>query len=87
MEARSKAPWIDDRSSWGRVRLTRSMWAANYTALQMYLQAKWKIHHLMPNPSPESRASLTEIREIQKVITNLEGLGEEKGWELPAIPD
>jgi hypothetical protein len=41
----------------------------------------------MPNPSPESRASLTEIREIQKVITNLEGLGEEKGWELPAIPD
>lgn len=82
-EGHSQAPWIADRSSWGRVRLTRRMWEANYRAVRSVLNARWRIHHELPNPSPESRESLTEIRELQKVINNLEGLAEEKGWDLP----
>ena len=83
MESPSRAPWINDRSSWGRVRLTRRMWEANYRAVSTYLNARWAIHRDLPNPSDESRKSLSEIRELQKVLNNLEGLAEEKGWEVP----
>lgn len=83
MERPSQAPWIDDRSAWGRIRLTKQMWETTYIALKTVLQAKWNIHHTLPNPSDEGRQSMHEIRELQKVIHNLEGLAEEKGWSIP----
>ena len=59
------------------------MWRSAYFAVDTYLNALWDLHKSQPNPSPESRASLEEIREIQKVMDNLRGLGEEKGWPVP----
>jgi len=86
-EGGSRAPWIDDRANWGRVRLTRKMWKSAYFAVDTYLNALWALHKSQPNPSPESRASLEEIRELQKVMDNLRGLGEEKQWPLPGASD
>jgi len=83
MEGTSRAPWINDRDSWGRIRLTRRMWHSTYLAVGAYLDALWSLHKAQSNPSPESRASLSEIREMQKVLDNLKGLGEEKGWPIP----
>ena len=59
------------------------MWHSTYLAIGAYLDALWSLHKEQPNPSPESRASLNEIREMQKVLDNLKGLGEEKGWPTP----
>ncbi len=86
MEGHSRAPWVNDRESWGRIRLTKRMWHTTYLALSAYIDAVWTLHHSQPNPSPESRASLTEIRELQKVLDNLKGLGEEKAWPIPGFP-
>ena len=83
MEGNSRAPWIDNRDNWGRIRLTKRMWGSTYLAIGAYLDALWSLHKSQPNPSPESRASLDEIREMQKVLDNLKGLGEEKGWPTP----
>jgi hypothetical protein len=79
-ERRSQAPWIDDPSAWGRIRLTRQTWAVLYPAVKTYMEVMWKLHNGFPNPSPESRRTLEQIRELQKVLRNLEQLGGEKGW-------
>ena len=84
---KSNAPWVNDYSAWGRIRLTKRMWLAAYRAVDAYLRAKWKVHHELPNPSPEGRKSIDEIRELQKVLENLRGLGEEKGWAYPTPHD
>lgn len=81
-ERRSQAPWVSDRSAWGRLRLTREMWEVLQPAVKMHIHAMWQLHNTIPNPSPESRESLDRIREMQKVLHNLEGLAEEKGWDL-----
>jgi hypothetical protein len=77
---KSQAPWINDPDAWGRIRLTERTWNVLYPAVKIYLDTLWKVHHGQPNPSPESRKSLQQIREIQKVLRSLEGLAEEKGW-------
>lgn len=79
----NRPPWINDRANWGRIRLTRRMWHATYLAVGAYLNALWDLHRTLPNPSPESRSTLDEIREMQKVMENLKGLGEEKNWSPP----
>jgi len=84
-EERSRAPWVNDRTTWGRIRLTHRMWRTTYFAIATYLNALWDLHRSQPNPSAESRASLEEIRELQKVMDNLKGLGMEKGWPTPGV--
>jgi len=85
VEERSRAPWVNDRATWGRIRLTHRMWRSTYLAIGAYLDALWSLHKSQLNPSSESRSSLEEIREIQKVMDNLKGLGMEKGWPTPGV--
>ena len=85
VEERSRAPWVNDRVTWGRIRFTHRMWRSTYLAIGVYLDALWSLHKSQLNPSSESRSSLEEIREIQKVMDNLKGLGMEKGWPTPGV--
>lgn len=83
MEGRSRAPWINDPSAWGRVRLTKEMAATTRTALTAYLHALRSHHQTMPMPSDESKAAMHEIRQVEKVVEYIDGLQREKGWITP----
>lgn len=80
MEGHSKAPWITDPQAWGRVRLTEPMAEAASKALTAYLDALRKVHQEMAKPSESSLAAIREIRAVEHVLENVEGLRREKGW-------
>lgn len=75
-----RPPWLTDPNKWGRVRLNEDRWRATTVAVKAYLSARREYHRSLPNPSPEGRASLEEIRELQKVLDTLDELAIEKGW-------
>lgn len=85
MEGRSRAPWLADPNAWGRVRMTREMASATSKAMTAYLHALVALHKEMPQPSDESKDVMREIRMVEKVIENVQGLQREKGWLPPRV--
>lgn len=83
MEGRNRAPWLNDPNAWGRVRMTKDMAAANVKALTAYLNALRSYHQTMDKPSDESLETMKEIRMVEKLVENVEGLRREKGWTSP----
>jgi hypothetical protein len=79
-------PSVDWGPAWGRIRLNEEMARETYAGLQMLLRAYWGVHNGLPNPSPDSYATLIKIRSIEKVVENLEGLAQEKGWTISSPP-
>ena len=80
----SRAAPMSYGGDFGRLRLNQRMWSALYRVMQMQLKTMWDYHHTLVNPSSESIENLHRIREIQKIMRNLETLGIEKGWSLNA---
>ena len=59
------------------------MAASTNKALTAYLNALWSYHEGMSKPSEVSHEVMEEIRMVEKVIENIEGLRREKGWISP----